>query len=833
MKKKNYLMFLSLAISFFLLSSGFGLSLAETNEESYDVEEKNDPFPLIKRESVTEEGWENVNIVGCPEDNYIAIKSSHDYKVYIADMDTLEVVSNVTLDGWISDIVHHPTEPVLLVTSSWGGEEQYLHIVEVDEDLNAVHVESIIYDENPRTGQRTDNVAVNPNGSMAYVIQRSGHAYKVCLSTFGSARISEVSIGGGSFNNIEVHPHGTYLYGQTSLTQDVYIYDIHNDYELVTHLDATSTPIFDSTGNRMVLTYYSHVRMLDTTDHSVITYFEGDMDYSTPVSFEQDDEIIMTLAYNELSVYGTQSGSVLERSVLEDVYYTTPRSPFISHDGERLYAVIRDEVLIYDVSYEFTDDAPSRYPERLDEVSRIPVDTFGHYEILPMKSHDSLIILEADRADVGDQKGRIRKVSVTGEEVINLTSDSLPRMFQDYSTRTMSPSGEELVLVSSSNITTLNIETGGIEVFEIDTEIESFSDTVYHKDGTLILSGRIRETTDQGTFILTGMVMGFDFNTGEIDWEIELSLRSPSVMAINPDSTILLVGSDIGDSTTIIDLVERKIIHSVPVRRVNSMSVSDDGSLAYLAAERLFVVNLEDFTYHNHRVGTGRKYYQDICGDARTIALANEGDNNIVLIDTQRHNVFALGHVGSQPLETILLPELDAVVTFDEEIEEFIVFRTIDAPEYEPAFIPGDYEIYLFPQSGDAPLEISDIRVKATNFGDEEGSVPVTLDGVEIFNIDIEPYSESQDYFNYTFAGGGEFEVRFGDVIIPVSVTGDPVDDEDEDPIDDEDEDPIDDEDPVDDEDDEDEDDEGIPGFTILSLVFAIIISKLIYNKKE
>ena len=129
-------------------------------------------------------------------------------------------------------------------------------------------------------------------------------------------------------------------------------------------------------------------------------------------------------------------------------------------------------------------------------------------------------------------------------------------------------------------------------------------------------------------------------------------------------------------------------------------------------------------------------------------------------------------------LEELLEPEslkLDVVYTYDYFTYGEYYWDTATANGDDGSgFVPEDYELHVSPTSGVAPLTVW-IEAEAYNDGDVSGEVPVTIDGDVLDIVDFGPNEWSSVSFQYTFDESGTYTIVFGDQMVTVTVTDEPV----------------------------------------------------------
>ncbi len=93
-----------------------------------------------------------------------------------------------------------------------------------------------------------------------------------------------------------------------------------------------------------------------------------------------------------------------------------------------------------------------------------------------------------------------------------------------------------------------------------------------------------------------------------------------------------------------------------------------------------------------------------------------------------------------------------------------------DSTDPGEGFVPIDHRLSVQPNLGPAPLEVW-IEVEAENIGEEDGEIPVTIDGEVIGVLELGAYDFDWDEFSYTFYEPGTYIVMFGDETVTVTVT--------------------------------------------------------------
>jgi len=137
-------------------------------------------------------------------------------------------------------------------------------------------------------------------------------------------------------------------------------------------------------------------------------------------------------------------------------------------------------------------------------------------------------------------------------------------------------------------------------------------------------------------------------------------------------------------------------------------------------------------------------------------------------------------------LEDLLTPDMlrfTSVLTY--EYTEDGWYQDTASPE-DVVFLPINYELYVEPTIGVAPLEV-DITVSVENTGDADGQIPLTVDGEPIYTMELGPQERKSEYTTHTFKEAGVYTVEFGDQSVTVYAQVDEDDEypSDEDPSDD------------------------------------------------
>lgn len=637
-----------------------------------------DLFTFILQEKVAEEGWENISMVESRDGRFLYVISSYDYKLYVVDSQTLAVISDLELEGWLSSITHHPVESSVFVTSTTGGtrDEQIptLYIIDIDIDGNAVLRESVEADTG-RIGERMDGVVVAPDGNTAYLMFRSGIIFKIDLVTLETQRLPHAVVG-GSFNSIAVHPKGDYLYAYTSSTTELEVYDLNNGYEKVAKFRATSTPIFNAAGSLMTLPYFSANRYIEPNEHSVTAYLSELEDWVSLIGFAQNDEILITKTLgNQIAIYGTRSANRLKRFELKrNGAFANLDRAFVSRCGGKIYGTDRGEVAVYEISKVVHDDLEDMSLEKLKKIRTLETGTHQPYDVIRDPSENRLLVFDRDYHEF-DGQGKIISIEIPSGQISVISDSDFSGAENNVGDRKIDPSGEYLFLVSPDWIKRVHLETLEVETFGMAVDVYSIGQAAFKDDETLLITATKREITDRGTRIDTGLLMAYNLTDETIDWKVELSLNHPQDIAITPDQSIAVIGSPIGQSTVIVDIDQGEVIEEAGVGRVNSISVSEDGSTAYLLSQYLFVLNLNDFSYDRFFAGTGEKRYHNVLEDKNLILVSNEGDNNIALLDKKGYSAFGTAHVGVEPFGVFYFSDSDTLVTFDDSSNKLVLFE--------------------------------------------------------------------------------------------------------------------------------------------------------------
>lgn len=753
------------------------------------------PINLVMEEKVAEEGWESINFIESRSGDYLYLTSAHDYKLYVVDTDDLSVVSDLSLDGWLTDVVEHPSEDVVFVTSTAGStrSEQYPVVYIIDVENGVASLEDEIRTQTARSGERMDSATISPDGNNIYLMHRSGIIIKADLSTHSTQRLPN-GVSGGSYNNIYINPKGDHLYAQAGATNKMEVYDINNDYEKVTKFRSTSRPIFNSDGSLMVLPYLSSSRIIRTEDYSVVSYLDNMDDFVTNVGFAQNENIFitMTLGYM-INIYDTSSyGALLERTTLEGyTSYTSPDEAIVSQCGDRIYYSNSGKVAIYEISEEFRETKEDIRLDRLNRVNELSTDVYSVFDVISDSSNSRVLIFDSHNTEDLDYEGKIKLVDIPSGRTSKISGSNYPDLFEEHgASRFIGPDGENLYIVSTSKIIEFNLENQNINDYEIDLDLNSVGYAEFKDDNTLLITVEEREITDRGTRIDTTFLLCYNMRSQSVDCKIELPFNRAGDLKISPDRTIALVTNPIGESTVIVDLTKNEIKETVRIQRVNTISISKDGKEAYLFSHNLNVLDLEDFTDNLFYIGVGESEDHALPSDD-FIITSNEGDNNMVLIETTRYTPFASAHVGAEPEGVFYFEDSNLLATYDEGSSKIIVFDLIEPPNYGSEFLPENLKLYVdvptqrrisvgrdggssvsYVEDYSAPMEAK-ITVFVKNIGDLGGSLPVKVDGREVESIEVSPFEESYFDFEYTFDNPGEYEIVFGDESKILTVEGD------------------------------------------------------------